>query len=112
MARNTKGSGHEGFDDSCELEGDDALSRSARKRVSHGLRRLGEELATLKPERLVALPLPEPLQDAIAGAQVEELRCAPPPDTVRRQASASSTRNLWPRFARRSAATDGATLAG
>ena len=37
--------------------------------MSHDLRRLGEALVTLKPERLAELPLPERLRDAIAEAR-------------------------------------------
>lgn len=48
---------------------EEAPSRSARKRMSHDLRRLGEELVALKPERVHALPLPERLQEAIAEAR-------------------------------------------
>ena len=69
MARNTRDDGHDAFDASREPEDDDKPSRSARKRMSHDLRRLGEELVTLRPERLVALPLPERLHEAIAEAR-------------------------------------------
>lgn len=44
-------------------------SRSARKRASHELTKLGEDLLTLRAERLAALPLPERLQEAIAEAK-------------------------------------------
>ena len=43
--------------------------RSARKRASHELRRLGEELLTLRPEQLAALALPERLEEAVAEAR-------------------------------------------
>jgi ribosome-associated protein len=48
---------------------EDEPSRSARKRASHELKRLGAELIELKPERLAALPLPERLLEAIAEAR-------------------------------------------
>jgi len=51
-----------------ELENEEP-SRTARKRMSHDLRRLGEELVALRPERLHALPLPERLQEAIVEAR-------------------------------------------
>lgn len=69
MARNTRDNGRDGFDAPREIEGDEAPSRSARKRMSHDLRRLGEELVALRPERLVALPLPERLHEAIVEAR-------------------------------------------
>lgn len=69
MARKNRDRTTDDFDASVELEGDDAPSRSARKRMSHDLRRLGEELVTLRPERLQALPLPERLHDAIVEAR-------------------------------------------
>jgi ribosome-associated protein len=56
-------------DASGELENHDSPSRSARKRMSHDLRRLGEELVALERERVDALPLPELLQEAIAEAR-------------------------------------------
>ena len=43
--------------------------RSARKRASHELTRLGEELLTLRAEQLAALGLPERLEDAVAEAR-------------------------------------------
>lgn len=52
-----------------ELEDNHEPSRSARKRMSHDLRRLGEELVALRPERLRALPLPDLLQEAVAEAR-------------------------------------------
>lgn len=69
MARNTRDNGRDDVDTSSELDGEEKPSRSARKRVSHDLRRLGEELVALRPERTVALPLPERLRDAIAEAR-------------------------------------------
>jgi len=44
-------------------------SRSARKRASHELTKLGEDLLTLRAERLAALDLPERLQEAVAEAR-------------------------------------------
>ena len=43
--------------------------RSARKRASHELTRLGEELLTLRPQQLAALALPERLKEAVAEAR-------------------------------------------
>ena len=43
--------------------------RSARKRASHELTRLGEELVTLRAERVAALALPEQLEEAVAEAR-------------------------------------------
>ena len=43
--------------------------RSARKRASHELTRLGEELVTLRVEQLAALALPEQLEEAVADAR-------------------------------------------
>ncbi|HSC17007.1 MAG TPA: ribosome biogenesis factor YjgA [Gammaproteobacteria bacterium] len=43
--------------------------RSARKRASHELTRLGEELVTLRAEQVAALALPEQLEDAVAEAR-------------------------------------------
>src|SRR5574337_971705 len=43
----------------------DATSKSARKRESTELQRLGEELLTLRTELRARLDLPEPLQDAL-----------------------------------------------
>ena len=43
--------------------------RSARKRASHEITRLGEGLVALRPERLAGLALPERLEEAIAEAR-------------------------------------------
>jgi ribosome-associated protein len=43
--------------------------RSARKRASHELTRLGEDLVTLRAEQVAALALPEHLEDAVAEAR-------------------------------------------
>jgi ribosome-associated protein len=46
-----------------EVEG---RGRSARKRASHELTRLGEELTALRPDQVASLALPEQLEDAVA----------------------------------------------
>jgi ribosome-associated protein len=69
MARKTRDRKNDDVAASGELEDDDAPSRTARKRMSHDLRRLGEELVALRPERLHELPLSERLLDAIAEAR-------------------------------------------
>jgi ribosome-associated protein len=51
-----------------EREPLDEPSRTARKRASAELQRVGEQLLTLRAERLAALPLPERLRDAIDEA--------------------------------------------
>jgi ribosome-associated protein len=45
---------------------EEGRGRSARKRASHELTKLGAELLTLRSERLAALALPERLEEAIA----------------------------------------------
>jgi ribosome-associated protein len=52
-----------------EAEQDAEPSRSARKRASHELERLGEELVELRPDRLATLELPEHLAEAVAEAK-------------------------------------------
>jgi ribosome-associated protein len=52
-----------------EPEVEEGRGRSARKRASHELTRLGEELTTLRAEQLAALALPEQLEDAVAEAR-------------------------------------------
>src|SRR5262245_20818575 len=52
-----------------ELEVQEGRGRSARKRASHELTRLGEELVSLRPEQVAALALPERLEDAVAEAR-------------------------------------------
>jgi ribosome-associated protein len=52
-----------------ELETEEGRGRSARKRASHELTRLGEQLLTLRPEQVAALALPERLEEAIAEAR-------------------------------------------
>lgn len=69
MARKPRALEPDDADASAEQEDGGAPSRSARKRMSHDLRQLGEELVALKPDRVHALPLPERLQEAIAEAR-------------------------------------------
>ena len=52
-----------------ELEEQEGRGRSARKRASHELTKLGEELIALRREQLAALALPEQLEEAVAGAR-------------------------------------------
>jgi ribosome-associated protein len=52
-----------------ELHDANAPSRSAQKKASASLRDLGEQLIAAPKARLVGLPLPEPLEDAIAEAR-------------------------------------------
>jgi ribosome-associated protein len=52
-----------------ELHDANAPSRSAQKKASKSLRDLGEQLIAAPKARLVGLPLPEPLEDAIAEAR-------------------------------------------
>jgi ribosome-associated protein len=52
-----------------ELEPTEGRGRSARKRASHELTKLGTELVALRPERRIALALPEHLEEAIVEAR-------------------------------------------
>jgi ribosome-associated protein len=52
-----------------ELEQEEGRGRSARKRASHELTKLGEELVALRVEQVAALTLPERLEDAVAEAR-------------------------------------------
>jgi ribosome-associated protein len=52
-----------------ETEPTEGRGRSARKRASHELTKLGEELVTLRPEQRMALSLPERLEEAIVEAR-------------------------------------------
>jgi ribosome-associated protein len=52
-----------------ELEEQEGRGRSARKRASHELTKLGEELVALRPEQVAALALPERLEDAVVEAR-------------------------------------------
>ena len=62
--------------DSGELEPTEGRGRSARKRASHELTKLGEELTALRPERRAALALPEWLDEAIVEARRLTSFCA------------------------------------
>jgi ribosome-associated protein len=44
-------------------------SRTAKKKASERLQELGEQLIAARPSELAALPLPEPLKDAILDAK-------------------------------------------
>jgi ribosome-associated protein len=52
-----------------ELEPTEGRGRSARKRASHELTKLGVELVALRPERRAALALPESLEEAVVEAR-------------------------------------------
>jgi ribosome-associated protein len=52
-----------------EVEAEEGRGRSARKRASHELTRLGEQLLTLRPQQVAALTLPERLEEAVAEAR-------------------------------------------
>jgi len=52
-----------------EVEAEEGRGRSARKRASHELTRLGEQLLTLRPHQVTALALPERLEEAVAEAR-------------------------------------------
>ena len=52
-----------------ELEEQEGRGRSARKRASHELTKLGEQLITLRPEQRAALALPEQLEEAVVEAR-------------------------------------------
>ena len=56
-------------DEGDDLEVQEGRGRSARKRASHELTRLGEELVSLRVEQVAALALPERLEDAVAEAR-------------------------------------------
>jgi ribosome-associated protein len=55
--------------DADEAEVQEGRGRSARKRASHELTALGEQLTTLRPEQVATLALPEQLDDAITEAR-------------------------------------------
>ena len=55
--------------ETAEPEEQEGRGRSARKRASHELTKLGEQLITLRPDQLAALALPEQLEDAVAEAR-------------------------------------------
>ena len=52
-----------------ELEEQEGRGRSARKRASHELTKLGEQLIALRPDQRVALALPEQLEEAVVEAR-------------------------------------------
>lgn len=52
-----------------ELDAQEGRGRSARKRATHELTRLGEQLLTLRPEQVAALRLPEWLDEAVTEAR-------------------------------------------
>ena len=52
-----------------QAEDTERPSRTARKNASKELTRLGEDLISLRAERLAGLPLPERLSEAVAEAQ-------------------------------------------
>ena len=52
-----------------ELEEQEGRGRSARKRASHELTKLGEALISLRSEQLATLALPELLAEAVAEAR-------------------------------------------
>jgi|SRR5688572_15332604 ribosome-associated protein len=59
-------------DDAAEHDEDvpqEGRGRSARKRASHELTKLGEQLLALRAEQLAALALPERLAEAVAEAR-------------------------------------------
>ena len=58
-----------GASDPDELEVQEGRGRSARKRASHELTRLGEQLVSLRAEQIAALALPERLEVAVAEAR-------------------------------------------
>ena len=69
MARKTR---HEEPTDAAEpdeLEEQEGRGRSARKRASHELTKLGEALISLRSEQLATLALPELLAEAVAEAR-------------------------------------------
>jgi ribosome-associated protein len=52
-----------------ELEVQEGRGRSARKRASHELTKLGEQLLELRAEQIAALALPERLEEAVVEAR-------------------------------------------
>jgi ribosome-associated protein len=52
-----------------DQEPQEGRGRSARKRASHELTNLGEQLLALRPEQVAALALPERLEEAVAEAR-------------------------------------------
>jgi ribosome-associated protein len=56
-------------DEPDELEVQEGRGRSARKRATQELTKLGEELITLRPAQRAALALPEQLEEAVLEAR-------------------------------------------
>jgi len=69
MARKTRYDEPDAAAEPDEVEAEEGRGRSARKRASHELTRLGEQLLTLRPQQLAALALPERLEEAVAEAR-------------------------------------------
>jgi ribosome-associated protein len=69
MARKPRELEPDDVTDQHEEEPTEGRGRSARKRASHELTKLGEELLALRPERVAALTLPEQLVEALAEAR-------------------------------------------
>ena len=69
MARKPRNEEPAGADEPDELEVQEGRGRSARKRASHELTKLGEELVALRPAQIAALALPERLEGAVAEAR-------------------------------------------
>jgi ribosome-associated protein len=69
MARKPRNEEPADVEQSDELEEQEGRGRSARKRASHELTRLGEELLKLRPDQIAALELPERLEEAVAEAR-------------------------------------------
>jgi ribosome-associated protein len=69
MARKPRNFEADAVDAATEVDADEAPSRSARKRASHELTKLGEELVALRPSRFATLALPELLQEAVVEAR-------------------------------------------
>jgi ribosome-associated protein len=69
MARKPRNFEADAVDAATEVDADEAPSRSARKRASHELTKLGEELVALRPSRFATLALPDLLQEAVVEAR-------------------------------------------
>ena len=69
MARKPRYEGPADAEGADELEVQEGRGRSARKRASHELTKLGEELITLRPDQRAALALPEQLEEAVIEAR-------------------------------------------
>jgi ribosome-associated protein len=69
MARKPRNLEADEVDETNGLDADETPSRSARKRASHELTKLGEELVALRPSRFATLALPELLQEAVVEAR-------------------------------------------